>query len=85
MRNFLKFDPCNKVFCSNGSFQDVILEEIALEGLDGITFDGLIIRLQHRKDLSLSLEAEGEKNFIFLVLKNVVLRKGLLSNSIEGK
>ena len=55
-------------------FMHDVLEEIALEGLDGITVESLWTRLRHRqrpKPFSLALDDEG-KNFLWDRLLDVV-------------
>jgi len=59
-----------KKFCGfqNRNFRYQILDEISLEGLDGITLQALWLRLQAREDFSLGVEGSS-KDFIWEVIK----------------
>ena len=53
---------------SIGNYLLSILDEVALEGLDGISLQALWIRLQGRSDFSFKLETEKEKEWVFSIL-----------------
>ena len=74
MSLFRKFDSANKRPSSNGNYCSSIFEEVALEGLDGITFDALIIRLGQLKSFQFSFEEGSTKEFLFQVLRQKISR-----------
>ena len=47
MSIFRKFNNAHKTSILNGNYCNAILEEVSLEGLDGITFEALLQRLSH--------------------------------------
>jgi len=66
---FRKINTGGKSMFHNGNYPKVILDEIALEGLDGITVDALVMRLAQRKDLNFSFDEPNGKEFIFQIVK----------------
>ena len=53
---------------SLGDYNQAILDEVAVEGLDGITMQALWIRLKARTDFDMPLETELQKDWVFSVL-----------------
>ena len=53
---------------SIGDYHQAILDEVALEGLDGITLQALWIRLEARADFSFSLETPAQKDWVLSIL-----------------
>ena len=70
MSFFRKFDCSSKNLSGNGNYVDNVLDEVCLEGLDGITFDSLLIRLKLLKEFLISSEEQSGKEFIFQVLRH---------------
>ena len=70
MSFFRKFDCSSKNLSGNGNYVDIVLDEVCLEGLDGITFDSLLIRLKLLKEFLISSEEQSGKEFIFQVLRH---------------
>ena len=57
--------------CATRSIGDYLLsivDEVALEGLDGISLQALWIRLQGRSDFSFKLETQKEREWVFSIL-----------------
>ena len=72
MSLFRKFNSLSKSVSHNGNFCHVILEEVALEGLDGITFEDLVIRLGQVKDFFLTFDGDSSKEFLFQAVRGLL-------------
>ena len=72
MSLFRKYDNATKTPSNNGNFCGSIFEEVAFEGLDGITFDALIIRLGQLKSIQFSFEEASTREFLFQVLRQKI-------------
>ena len=70
MSFFKRYDCVSKTFSHNGNYVQAILDEICLEGLDGITFDALLIRLTHLKDFHISFQTDSAQDFLFQILRH---------------
>ena len=53
---------------SIGDYHEAILDEVAIEGLDGVTLEALWTRLKLRPDFGFSLDTEAEKNWVLSIL-----------------
>jgi hypothetical protein len=72
MSLFRKFDFNSKAVSHNGNYAEILSEEIALEGLDGITFDALLLRLNQARLFQTTLDPNSCKDFIFQVLRRLL-------------
>ena len=72
MSLFRKFDFVNKTLSHNGNYTEIILDEVSLEGLDGITFEALLLRLSQLKGFQISFDyiQVSSKEFLFQVLRH---------------
>ena len=70
MSFFKRYDCVSKTFSHNGNYVEVILDEVCLEGLDGITFEALLIRMTHLKDFHISFQNDSAQDFLFQVLRH---------------
>ena len=53
---------------SIGDYHEAILDEVAIEGLDGVTLEALWTRLKLRPDFGFSLDTEPEKSWVLSIL-----------------
>nr|CAD7425047.1 unnamed protein product [Timema monikensis] len=56
------------MYDGNPDYVDAILDEIALEGLDGITLEGLWLRISQRPKFSIALD-DNSKSFMWNIIK----------------
>ena len=72
MSLFRKFDFGNKTLSHSGNYTEIILDEVSLEGLDGITFEALLLRLGQLKGFQISFDFNqmSSKEFLFQVLRH---------------
>jgi len=90
MSVFRKFDFGSKTLSQNGNYTEIIMDEVSLEGLDGVTFDALLVRLQQLKGFQISFDQMSSKEFLFQVLRHKLSSQSKKdynenSESIRGK